>query len=213
MVLSCLLCQQDARLLLIDRVTHKQYFRCPNCELHFLHPDQRLTLAEETQQYNLHENRVEDLGYQSFVRPLYVELKRHLQPGMIGLDYGAGPGPVVAHMLREDQVEVSLYDPIFHPYPKFLDRCYSFIYACEVVEHFFAPLQEFRKLRRLLVPNGFLAIMTLQVTSELDFSSWYYRRDPTHVVFYTAKTFHWLRQELGFSRLEILSPRLVTFHI
>jgi hypothetical protein len=171
-----------------------------------------LSLAQETQQYLLHDNRVDDPAYQAFVNPLYRELKRHLRPGMLGLDYGAGPGPVTAHLLQQDQVQVSLYDPIFHPDPRSLDRSYSFIYACEVVEHFFAPMKEFKRLRCLLAPNGFLSLMTLQISSQIDFSSWHYRRDPTHVVFYTVRTFQWLQQELGFSSLEVLSPRLVTFH-
>ena len=36
------------------------------------------------------------------------------------------------------------------------------------------------------------------------FPGWYYHRDPTHVAFYTRRTFHWIAEWLD---LEVDSPR------
>jgi hypothetical protein len=41
----------------------------------------------------------------------------------------------------------------------------------------------------MLEDNGILAIMTSFLSNIEDFENWYYRRDPTHVVFYSQETF------------------------
>jgi hypothetical protein len=41
----------------------------------------------------------------------------------------------------------------------------------------------------MLEENGILAIMTSFLSNIEDFENWYYRRDPTHVVFYSQETF------------------------
>ena len=44
-------------------------------------------------------------------------------------------------------------------------------------------------LNKLLKKNGWLGIMTNTLTTDDAFDSWYYRRDPTHVCFYSDATF------------------------
>ncbi len=41
--------------------------------------------------------------------------------------------------------------------------------------------------------------MTLFYDPDYDFNSWHYRLDPTHVTFYSMKTFEWLAKEFELS--------------
>ena len=47
----------------------------------------------------------------------------------------------------------------------------------EVVEHFFNPYQEFKRLDDLLKINSWLGIMTSFYDKSINFEDWYYRRD------------------------------------
>jgi SAM-dependent methyltransferase len=101
-----------------------------------------------------------------------------------------------------------LFDPFFHPDASVLEESYDFIAASEVAEHLYDPAKEFARLRRLLKPGGRLGIMTERCSHETDFGSWYYRRDPTHVAFYSRETLEWIRDKYAFKELRIYSPRL-----
>jgi hypothetical protein len=52
--------------------------------------------------------------------------------------------------------------------------------------------------------------MTLLYSKDIDFDTWFYRNDETHVFFYQAKTLEWIKNNFAFSRLEI-EKRLITF--
>ncbi|MEM9442243.1 MAG: methyltransferase domain-containing protein, partial [Pseudomonadota bacterium] len=67
----------------------------------------------------------------------------------------------------------------------------------EVAEHFFEPASEFDRLGALLKPGGWLGVMTSFQTDDGRFRHWHYRRDPTHVVFYRARTFEVLAEQRG----------------
>ena len=118
----------------------------------------------------------------------------------LGLDYGAGTGPVITKLLSDAGFIVKLYDPFFHPYPAVLDGSYDFIVCCEVIEHFHKPAAEFNKLYNLLNPGGALFCMTDPLTDG-DFDKWYYKDDPTHVLFYDQQNLEWIKSNTGFSGL------------
>jgi hypothetical protein len=44
---------------------------------------------------------------------------------------------------------------------------------------------ELNRLFTLLKKGGVLAIMTQMITKETDFSTWYYKNDPTHICFFS----------------------------
>ncbi len=50
--------------------------------------------------------------------------------------------------------------------------------------------------------------MTAMYSDEIDFGSWYYKNDPTHVVFYRRKTFEWIKLNFNFSEL-IIKDRVI----
>jgi hypothetical protein len=202
------MCGGRGRPLYVDEVLRTEYSRCLQCDLRFLRQSDRLSLAEEKAHYALHNNDVMDSRYQAFVTPLFDAIRQRLPTGSSGLDYGSGPGPVLAKMLRDDGYEVELYDPIFCANARALERCYDFAFMSEVAEHLYDPLLEFSKLHALLKPGGVLAVMTSFAPEDAAFGLWHYRRDPTHVVFYSEKSFGWLKDHVGFSSVETDARRI-----
>jgi SAM-dependent methyltransferase len=180
-------------------VAGRDYFRCAVCQARFLDPALRPTADEERGYYLLHENHPDDPRYRQFLSKLADPLKARLRGASRGLDYGCGPGPALAAMLREAGHDVALYDPFFAPDPAPLSGAYDFVTCTEVAEHFHHPAQEFDRLHRLVRPGGWLAIMTCFQTEDARFAGWHYRMDPTHVVFYRAETFRHLAREWGWS--------------
>lgn len=169
-------------------VEGRDYWRCGACEARFLDPRQQPSRQVELACYLEHENHPDDPGYRRFLSKLAVPLLARLPPGASGLDYGCGPGPALAAMLRAAGHEVSLFDPFFHPDPAPLRRRHGFITCTETAEHFHRPAEEFDRLDALLSPGGWLGLMTCFQTDDARFAQWQYRRDPTHVVFYRAAT-------------------------
>ncbi len=175
-------------------------------------PKDHLTLLEEKERYDQHNNDVNDPGYQEFVRPLVDAVVSAYRPHAAGLDYGAGSGPVAAHLLERQGYRINLYDPFYWPDLEALSRKYEYIIASEVIEHFRSPFGEFAMLRSLLLPGGAIFCMTELMSDEEKFADWYYKNDPTHVFFYHHKSLEWIRAEFGFVKLDI-SGRLVIFQL
>ncbi len=125
-----------------------------------------------------------------------------------GLDFGSGPGPTLSLMLEECGHKVDLYDKFYAQNDAVFQNRYDFITATEVVEHLPNPLKDLEALVKILQKGGILAIMTEIVSPQLDFTNWYYKNDPSHVCFYSEKTFIYLANLLG---LEIvtLSERVI----
>ncbi|WP_127144529.1 class I SAM-dependent methyltransferase [Pelagibacterium montanilacus] len=164
------------------------YWRCPECQATLLDPVHYLPLAEERAHYLTHKNDVDDPGYRRFLERVAGPLRSRLRQGASGLDYGCGPGPALAAMLGEAGFSVALYDPAFAPDRNVLERSYDFVTCTETAEHFHDPAAEFARLMALVVPGGWLAIMTCFQTDDARFGHWHYRLDPTHVVFYRETT-------------------------
>ena len=196
-VSACPVCDGVAvRPLLTDR-QGRAYLRCDTCLASFLDPSHFLTAEAEHAHYLTHENDENDPRYRSFLSRLADPLLQRLAPGSTGLDYGCGPGPALAAMLRDAGHEVAVYDPYFAPDDGVLDARYDFITCTETAEHFHRPGEEFARLASLLKPGGVLAVMTMFQTDDARFEAWHYRLDPTHVVFYRPETFAVLADRLG----------------
>jgi ribosomal protein L37AE/L43A len=207
---ACRVCEAaDSRHFMT--VDGRDYWRCPECEATFLDPGLLPGPEVENAQYRLHRNDIDDPGYRQFLSRLSLPLLERLPPHAHGLDYGCGPGPALAAMLREAGHGMTLYDPLFFNDPLALTGRYDFITCTEVAEHFHYPVQEFRKLDSLLRRGGWLAVMTAFQTDDAAFSNWHYRRDPTHVVFYRERTFQVLARRHGW-RSEVPRPNVALLY-
>lgn len=173
-------------------VDGRDYWKCPSCMARFLDPAQWPARDDEYNHYLTHENDPGDPRYRKFLSKLADPLTEKLEPGMHGLDYGCGPGPALAEMLREAGYEMSLYDPFFYPDRSVLERSYDFITSSETIEHFHDPASEFDRLDKMLKPGGWLGLMTSFQTDDARFADWHYIKDPTHVVFYRDITLRML---------------------
>ena len=180
----------------------RDYWRCPACEATFLDPAQRPDAETTHAQYRLHRNDPDDPAYRAFLSKLATPLLARLAPGRRGLDFGCGPGPALAAMLREAGHAMAVYDPLFFDDAAALREHYDFITCTEVAEHFHRPAEEFARFERLLAPGGWLAVMTRFQADDDAFGRWHYRRDPTHVVFYREATFRVIAARHGW-RCEI----------
>nr|WP_049755986.1 class I SAM-dependent methyltransferase [Leptospira biflexa] len=170
----------------------------------------RPTNEEEKKRYLEHNNDILDTNYQNFLKPIVEKVIQFQTPEDSGMDFGAGPGPVVAYLLKQSGYEICLYDPYFHPNEENLSRSYDYIILTEVVEHFHDPKKEFQKLHSLLKPKGRLYILTHPYDDSIVFENWYYKNDQTHTFFYTKNTFDWIKSFFEFQSLEILD-RIILF--
>ena len=141
---------------------------------------------------------------------LFKPLKDKLKDEAKGLDFGCGPGPALAEMLKEDGYGVDLYDPFFFDNERVLTKAYDFITCTETIEHFFEPIKEFKRIDDMLGKEGVLGVMTTFLSDEKDFGQWYYRKDPTHVAFYSPKTIEVIASMMGWT-YEIPEKDVVLF--
>ena len=192
----CPVCRAPGATALL-RDGARLYWRCPVCAASFLDPAARPDAATERAHYLNHDNDVDDPGYRGFLARLADPLKPRLAPGAAGLDYGCGPGPALAAMLREAGHPMAVHDPFFAPDPAPLAARYDFVTCTETAEHFFDPAAEFDRLGALLRPGGWLGVMTCFQTDDARFARWHYRMDPTHVVFYRRETLAWVAAARG----------------
>lgn len=203
----CPLCSAlDAHAYLRDK--RRPYLQCDCCQLVFVPPAFLPTPEQERAEYDLHRNDIDDPGYRGFLSRLAEPLMQHLPSGASGLDFGCGPGPALAEMLRESDLDVALYDSIYFPDATVFRRSYDFICATEVVEHLHRPGQELQRLWQHIKPGGWLAIMTKLVRDREAFATWHYKNDPTHVCFFSAATWHWWAQERG-ARAQIIGADVI----
>ena len=192
----CPLCRCGASALFFsDR--RRQYRRCDRCALVFVPPQYFLDAAAEKAEYDLHRNAVDDPGYRTFLGRLAAPLLQRMQAPAKGLDFGCGPGPALASMLREAGLDVQVYDCFYAPDTSVLDQSYDFICATEVVEHLHAPGFELERLWAMLNPGGWLGVMTKLVRDREAFASWHYKNDPTHVCFFSRASWDWWADQHG----------------
>ena len=172
------------------------YWGCKVCGSKFLDPKNYVSHSYEKKHYLKHNNSINDPNYKNFLLKLFKPFKDKISTSDIGLDYGCGFAPALANIFKSYGFKVELYDPFFFPNKDVLLKKYKFITCSEVVEHFFNPYDEFDKINNLLDNNSWFGVMTTFLPKDDLFENWYYRRDPTHVVFYKKETFKYI----GFQR-------------
>ncbi len=202
--MACPLCRNEA-----DWVSGTEFLLCRECQGFFRHVRYLPNHEQEKARYETHNNDVDDPGYRAFVSPIVSAVLRDFTPNHSGLDFGAGPGPVISKLLGEKGFNIVQYDPFFHNHTALLEDSYDYIVCCEVIEHFRSPDREFQLLKRLLKPQGRLYCMTHLYSTGMELDDWYYTKDPTHVFIYQPTTLEWIRRNHGFSSC-IIQDRLVT---
>ena len=183
--------------------------QCDRCGLVFVRPEDRLSPETSKERYLLHDNRIEDRAYCTFLTRSITTAKPFLTPGSRGLDYGCGHGPVLSRLLEAEGFAMTDYDPIFFDVP--LEKSYDFIFSTECFEHFEDPKQDIGKVLARLRPGGILAIMTELWDDGTDFKDWYYASDPTHISFYSKKTLAYICENFGIRQIAGDGKRVFVF--
>lgn len=194
--MPCPLCQSETTQH-YARDKRREYYQCERCALVFADPQTWPSPDVEKSEYDLHENDVNDAGYNQFLSRMHNALNDRLKDSAHVLDFGCGPAPALAQQLRNSGFSVSLYDIYYYNEPSTLTARYDAIVLTEVLEHIHQPLKVLSMLWQQLNPSGILAIMTQRVINQERFKTWTYKNDPTHVCFYSEATFTWLTDTLG----------------
>lgn len=187
--MNCKICgSNDLKVLDLK----EKYFFCNDCEVIFIDPAEIVAADEEKERYEGHDNNHENEGYvkmfEDFIEKV-IDPHLDLDSEDKVLEFGCGPGPVLADLLAEKGAEVDCYDPYFFPDKIFKTKKYDLITSTEVFEHFSDPLKEMELLSSHLKVGGYLAVMTSFHPGPEEFEEWWYKWDPTHIVFYNQKTF------------------------
>lgn len=207
---NCPLCNNTSDIFY--KYKNRLYLQCSNCKGIFVDSNLILSNEDEKLRYESHNNDIEDIRFQKFVSPITTSIVSNFTPNDKGLDFGAGTGPVISKILTDNKFNIQLYDPFFHNFPNLLVEKYNYIACCEVIEHFNNPDKEFRLLKSLLLSKGKLFCMTDIYSKSIDFHTWYYKNDSTHVFIYQKETMYWIKEKYGFLDVKI-DGRLVIFSI
>ena len=188
----------------------REYLRCLNCDFVFVPSVYHLSESEEKSRYDTHNNDPHDHRYRHFLSQLLVPLLERIPQKSNGLDFGSGPGPTLSLMLEECGHNMDLFDKFYANNISVFEKKYDFITATEVVEHLSEPLTEISRLIEMLNNQGHLAVMTHILTPQIDFNSWYYKNDPSHIGFFTKKSLNFLANYLNIE-VYFVSERVVFF--
>jgi len=190
-----------------------RYYRCNLCGFIALDAKQRVDSIREKEQYDQHNNGFNDTGYVEMfedfiaqaIAPYSVNIKS-------ALDFGSGPGPVLCKLLEKRGLKVDIYDLYYAPEKVYSERSYDLITSTEVFEHLSKPMEVLEELVSHLNPNGYVVLMTkFPPKEDKEFLNWWYRRDPTHISFFTPKSFEIMAQKVGLKVLKTINNNIVVF--
>lgn len=171
---------------------NRKYRQCSSCALVYVPLDYYLSREAEKAVYDLHQNAPDDPEYRRFLSRLFIPMLDRIRTKSRGLDFGSGPGPTLSVMFEEAGHEMAIYDSFYARDESVWDVKYDFITATEVMEHLHHPRKALNRLWGCVRPGGLLGVMTKLVLNREAFAEWHYKYDPTHVSFFSRKTFEWL---------------------
>lgn len=205
----CKICaNQTLKFSLKDQ---KIYYHCQNCDYLFLDSTFYITKVEEKKRYSLHQNTIENQGYVSYLMSfIHKGVRPFVHKGQKVLDFGCGPGPVLCYLMEKEGLKVRKFDPFFYPAP-FEEFTYDLITATEVIEHLHYPVATMEKLLCQLKKGGYLSLMTYFHQGLQHFENWKYRRDETHVGFFSRQTFSFLKDFFQLQQVYCDNEKVVVF--
>jgi len=193
--MKCKICNSNTYII-YDEQFDMDYHRCEKCAFIYEDPKHHIDLSNEKAEYDTHNNSIEDEGYVNMFKR-FMDAFEPFVSGQSVLEYGSGPEPVFSQVLRQSDYQVTSYDPFYLPDLSYLCKSYDLITSTEVFEHFVEPMTEVEKLVGLLNEGGILAVMTQFPKDDEHFKKWWYRRDKTHISFFTIESFKYIAEIYG----------------
>ena len=195
--MTCHICNNPAESF-VDERTNITYYHCKSCEYIFKSPECYQSIEEQKSRYDLHENDEDHPGYRAYFQRFIDFVLPLVGIPKTALDFGCGRSTLLASLLEEKGIECEYYDPLYHPENLNDSKKYELIVSTEVFEHLHQPKEVFHSLLERLEDGGCLALQTQFHPNEVAaFKKWYYHQDPTHIVFFTVKTFRVLAEMYG----------------
>ena len=187
----CGLCGSD-ELQPYHQDKRRRYLQCTQCALVIVDERDRLSSEDEKAIYDTHENSLHDEGYRRFLSRAFEPTVERVPSHSKGLDFGCGPGPLLAEMFKEVGFEMACFDLFYANEPEVLTKTYDFVTCTEVIEHLSQPGEVLAKLLSLLDAGGPLVLMTKLIIDQNRFAQWHYKNDLTHIVFFSRETFNYV---------------------
>ena len=209
---QCKICQSDTTVI-FDNKKELRYYRCNFCG--FIYLDDKFIIDKESEKskYDMHNNGFDSLGYvkmfEDFIEKSIAPYKENIESV---LEFGCGSGPVLAELLERRGLIVDIYDLYFYPKKVYESKKYDLITSTEVFEHLKEPLKILRLLVEHTNESGYIVLMTKFPPKEDEvFLAWWYRRDPTHISFFTPKSFELMAKRVGLKVLKTIDENIVVF--
>lgn len=211
--MTCIICSGLTREL-VNPSDGQFFYECLYC--HFIKKDPKHYLSEkkEFEQYEHHENSIEDPKYvEFFEKHLHAAVFPFVGEGKKAFDFGSGPSPVLAHLLERDYgYDMTIYDLFYSPEKRHEGKTFDLITTTEVVEHIPDPIETFKELKGLMKDDGILSVMTLfHPIDEKTFWEWHYTRDYTHILFFTPEAMQAIADKVGLEVIYSDDFRYTTF--
>lgn len=211
----CKICGNQTREFL-DQQFNIKYYHCERCD--FISQDEERLISEDQERviYDRHNNSYEDQGYTDMFRDfLDRAVFEFVSDGKMALEFGSGPEPVLSKILAlEFAYDVDSYDYYYAPEKIYIGKKYDLITSTEVIEHLKDPMAYFRLFKSLLKREGVMGFMTLfHPMDDEKFGAWWYRRDRSHISFFTSKTIEYIGEELGLKVMYNDNKRCFSFKI
>lgn len=206
----CKICEESVRAF-SDVKKGLIYYRCGSCGFVSLDNQFMVNREAEKKKYDQHNNSLENEGYvQMFEDFIEVTIAPYAKEIQTALDFGSGPEPVLSKLLERRGFEVDIYDLYYAPTKVYEGKKYDLITSTEVFEHLSKPLEALELLVKHLKSNGYIALMTkFPPKDDTEFLAWWYRRDPTHISFFTPKSFEVMAEKMGLRVLNIINDNIV----
>jgi len=131
--MKCKICSTNTEQF-TDNQLQKTFYHCPYCELIFLGKKFFVTEQNEKNQYDHHNNSLENEGYVKMFNDFldYTLEGLHVKTA---LDFGSGPTPVLAELLKRRDFFVEHFDKFYQPKKVYENKLYDLITSTEVFEH------------------------------------------------------------------------------
>lgn len=195
-----------------DRDKTRSFHLCSYCSLVYVPREQIISPKEEKERYDSHENSSEDSGYVSYLKTISDAMTPHLVASSEGLDFGCGRTTVLSDLLTQNNLRMDAYDLYFFPREEVWTKKYDFIVLSEVIEHLANPSVTMKRLSSLLKSSGMIFVKTkLYPKNPIEFKNWFYKRDKTHVQFFSDGSFRFLANELSLQSYEKVGEDLYLF--
>ncbi len=211
--MKCQVCNNETTL--IKDVDQKEYVACKNCHIIQLKKEYHINKNLEKKQYDYHNNSFENKGYVQMFEDFLDFFYKYLETTEYALDFGSGPNPVLAKILKNRGFEnVDYFDKFYQPKKVYEGKKYDLITSTEVFEHLTNPKSTLNLLKNHLKKDGILAVMTLFHSNKYnEFLKWWYKRDPTHITFYTPHSFEVLADMCGLKVIQSDNKRIIILRL